>query len=229
MAGEIPIRLEPFEIDWNFEMEGRSWNAAEARPRYELTPEKLEMFDGKLLGYDEDRLKLLGLLLENCGLRAAVHMGGAAQWQQAVAELADDALNFQFTLRRVHRLWDLTDEGANPEDVARYYQRWTTPDFVEVDAEGAARSREERIAATPAEYDWDHWTEWTTWIESVESRTDGASVVAARTRLERNRLMRPVKKSLERWQEEWRNADGWKIASRKFLSVEDVSDTDGGD
>jgi hypothetical protein len=55
--------------------------------RYALTPEKLEMIDGKLLHDDEERLNLLALLLENVGADAAVRLGDPAVWRGAVARL----------------------------------------------------------------------------------------------------------------------------------------------
>jgi hypothetical protein len=58
--------------------------------RWELTPEKMEMYEGKLLWYEEDRVKLLGLLLENVGADRAVRLGNPDVWRAAVRSL--DAL-----------------------------------------------------------------------------------------------------------------------------------------
>jgi hypothetical protein len=55
--------------------------------RYELTPEKLEMSEGRLLWDDEDRVKLLGLLLENVGADRAVRLGNPTVWRAAVAAI----------------------------------------------------------------------------------------------------------------------------------------------
>ncbi len=74
------------EIDWDIRNEGRSWRD-EAMERYALTPEKLEMVDGKLLWSDEDRELLLGLLLENVGADRAVQFGDPKVWRAAVAKL----------------------------------------------------------------------------------------------------------------------------------------------
>lgn len=73
--------------DWDIRREGRAWHGGEAMARWQLTPEKLEMNEGKLLWYDEDRVKLLGLLLENLGADRAVRLGKPAVWRAAVAEL----------------------------------------------------------------------------------------------------------------------------------------------
>jgi hypothetical protein len=61
--------------------------AREASQRYELTPEKIEMIDGKLFWDDEQRLAMLGLLLENVGADAAVTLGNPVVWREAVAQL----------------------------------------------------------------------------------------------------------------------------------------------
>jgi hypothetical protein len=74
-------------IDWDFRREGRAWDASNAHERYQLTPEKFEMWDGKLFWSDDQRLLLLGLLLENVGLDAAVRLGDPRVWREAIAAL----------------------------------------------------------------------------------------------------------------------------------------------
>ena len=66
---------------WDIRGEGRAWKGDEARQRYALTPEKLEMIQGKLLWDEEDRVKLLALLLENVGADRAVRLGDPAVWR----------------------------------------------------------------------------------------------------------------------------------------------------
>jgi len=76
------------EIEWKILNEGRAWRGEEAWERYEEhTPKKLEMIDGKLLWTDEDRERLLGLLLENVGADRAVQLGDPEVWRAAVAKL----------------------------------------------------------------------------------------------------------------------------------------------
>ena len=75
------------EINWDIRRAGRSWSAAEARERYNLTPEKFEMYEGKLFWTDEERETLLALLLENVGVDRAVRLGDPNVWKKAVAEL----------------------------------------------------------------------------------------------------------------------------------------------
>ena len=45
------------------------------------------MYRGKLLWDDDQRLALLGLLLENVGADAAVRLGDPAVWRAAVQDL----------------------------------------------------------------------------------------------------------------------------------------------
>jgi hypothetical protein len=76
------------DSEWDIHREGRAWKDEEAWQRYELTPEKLEMIDGKLLWDEEDRVMLLGLLLENVGADRAVRLGDPAVWRAAVEGLS---------------------------------------------------------------------------------------------------------------------------------------------
>ena len=75
------------DVKWDIRKEGRAWTGDEAMQRFELTPEKFEMYRGRLFWSDEDRLNLLGLLLENVGAAQAVRIGDPAVWRQVVAEL----------------------------------------------------------------------------------------------------------------------------------------------
>lgn len=70
----------------NIGREGRAWTD-EALERYERTPEKIEMIGGKLFSSDEERLAMLGLLLENIGADAAVRLGDLSVWRAAVDSL----------------------------------------------------------------------------------------------------------------------------------------------
>jgi len=45
-------------IEWRITNEGRAWEPEEAQARWELTPERFEMFDGRLFGSEEERLML---------------------------------------------------------------------------------------------------------------------------------------------------------------------------
>ena len=74
-------------VHWNIGRTGRAWTADEAFGRYELTPEKFEMIDGKLFWDDTQRLLLLALLLENVGVDQAVRLGDPEVWRAAIGEL----------------------------------------------------------------------------------------------------------------------------------------------
>jgi hypothetical protein len=73
-------------IDWNIRRKGRSWRK-EALERWELTPEKIEMAHGKLFYTDEQRLMMLGMLLENVGVDAVVRLGDPKIWRAAISAL----------------------------------------------------------------------------------------------------------------------------------------------
>ena len=83
--GPIPLDF----IRWDIRREGRSWGRDEAFPSYEAMPEKMEMIDGKLYWDDDERLRLLGALLENVGIDRAIRLGNPALWRAAVAELPE--------------------------------------------------------------------------------------------------------------------------------------------
>lgn len=75
------------DVGWDIRREGRAWQGEEAMQRYELTPGKMEMIDGRLYWTEQDRVNLLGLLLENVGADRAVRLGDPAVWRAAVAAL----------------------------------------------------------------------------------------------------------------------------------------------
>lgn len=75
------------DIEWDIRRDGRAWGADEGRARYALAPEKIELVGGKVLGNDDDRLRMLGLLLENVGLDQAVRLGDPDLWHEAIAAL----------------------------------------------------------------------------------------------------------------------------------------------
>lgn len=75
------------QVAWDIRREGRAWRDEEAMARFQLTPEKFEMIDGRLFWSHADRVTLLGLLLENVGIDAAVRLGDPAAWSAAVREL----------------------------------------------------------------------------------------------------------------------------------------------
>jgi len=75
------------KIKWNIQRDGRAWNGEEALKRYDLIPEKIEMLGGKLFLDEDDRLIMLGLLLENIGADKAVRLGNPEVWCEAIKTL----------------------------------------------------------------------------------------------------------------------------------------------
>jgi hypothetical protein len=73
-------------VDWDIRRDGHAWGD-EAHERWQLTPEKFEMWEGQLFFDEEERILLLGLLLENVGADAAVRLGDPNVWRAAVASL----------------------------------------------------------------------------------------------------------------------------------------------
>ncbi len=74
-------------MSWDIRRQGRAWTGSEAPGRWALTPERIEMVGGKLFLSDDQRLAMLGLLLENVGADAAVRLGDPEVWRKAVAAL----------------------------------------------------------------------------------------------------------------------------------------------
>ena len=75
------------KIKWDIRREGRAWKGEQAYERWMLTPEKFEMSGGKLFWSEEERLTLLGLLLENVGIDNAIRLGDPSEWRKAISEL----------------------------------------------------------------------------------------------------------------------------------------------
>ena len=73
-------------IAWQIRREGRAWTAEEFPARANrLLGVDLEISEGKLFWSDKARLLILGMLLENLGMDAAVQLGDLSRWKEAVA------------------------------------------------------------------------------------------------------------------------------------------------
>jgi hypothetical protein len=82
--------MDRANIKWDIRREGRAWlGDGEGIARLRILPEKTEMIDGKLFWEDEDRTVVLGVMLEQCGMDAAVRMGDPALWRAAIAALPE--------------------------------------------------------------------------------------------------------------------------------------------
>jgi hypothetical protein len=75
------------EVHWDIRREGRAWIGDEGLARFQLTPEKFEMWQGKLFFSEAERMTMLGLLLENVGADRAVRLGNPEVWRSAVRTL----------------------------------------------------------------------------------------------------------------------------------------------
>lgn len=78
------------EKDWDIRAEGRRWIGEELQRRHDPLPGSLEVIQGKLCWSDEERLMLLGALLENVGIDQAVRLGPIEVWRDAVARRLDE-------------------------------------------------------------------------------------------------------------------------------------------
>ena len=79
--------VEGFDpTEWDIRREGRVWSHEEFNRRIYQAPEKIE-FTGGIFTYDEDRLTVLAMLLENLGIDKAVQLGNLEDWKSAIAEL----------------------------------------------------------------------------------------------------------------------------------------------
>lgn len=71
---------------WNITHNGKLLDVE----RYMLAPEKIELGRGNLFASEEQRTRILALMLENMGIDAAVRLGPANLWREAVKELCPD-------------------------------------------------------------------------------------------------------------------------------------------
>ena len=85
MEGDSHRPVPVDRIAWKIERKGPAWVRGEVRERYHLTPEKIELIEGKLFWTEHHRLMMLALLLENIGVDKAVRLGDAEVWRQALA------------------------------------------------------------------------------------------------------------------------------------------------
>lgn len=76
---------------FRFERKGRIWTREEVEEKYfKLCPDKIELIQGKMFCADEQRMRMLALLLENVGIDAAVSLGDPQVWKEAIeARLAE--------------------------------------------------------------------------------------------------------------------------------------------
>jgi len=72
--------------EWDIRREGRRWSREESQRRLYQAPEKIE-FVGGIFASERERLKVLGMLLENLGIDKVVRFGNLADWKAAIADM----------------------------------------------------------------------------------------------------------------------------------------------
>src|SRR5437588_4448364 len=80
-----------FGMQWDIRRAPRIWNSDEIRSRLELTPEHFEVFDGEMLFTEQDRVNLLGVVLEQVGLDAALRLAPKELWREALDAFERDS------------------------------------------------------------------------------------------------------------------------------------------
>lgn len=84
-----PGEERPFGFD--IRREGRRWTSEEIeskwRQAHATVPEKLELIEGKVFLGDEQRITMLGWMLEQLGADVAVRMGDPEVWREAVEDM----------------------------------------------------------------------------------------------------------------------------------------------
>ena len=86
MAASI-LNVEGFDpAEWDIRRTGRVWSHEEFERRIYQAPEKIE-YTGGIFTYEDERLTVLAMLLENLGIDRAVQLGNLADWKAAIAEL----------------------------------------------------------------------------------------------------------------------------------------------
>jgi hypothetical protein len=78
-------------VEFEIHLEGRRWTPEEIeskwRQAHETIPERLELIEGKVFLGDEQRITMLGWMLEQLGADVAVQMGDPEVWREAVEEM----------------------------------------------------------------------------------------------------------------------------------------------
>jgi hypothetical protein len=219
----------PCKVDWHIELKGRAWTSEEIRSRYDLTPEKIELISGKLLWSNAERLRLLGLLLENCGAEAVVRMGDPEVWRRAIARLNDPEATFRYEIEEAYRRWNEVYEEY-PATAIRWYEGLTTADYAEYvapDATGGT-TRDEILADLQVRVEAERsrdpgYSRREDAVEHIRFGQEQGEVQVIRTteyqRYERTgdnsfRAL-PSVREVERWYDTWvKSPDGWHLQRR---------------
>jgi len=99
-------------VRWDIRREGRAWGEADDFwARWELTPEKFEVYEGKLFWHESERINLLALLLEQVGVDAVVRLGTLEVWEAALAACRNQPREL---VSRRPGWWENGYEGEHP-------------------------------------------------------------------------------------------------------------------
>lgn len=77
--------------DFDIRLEPRSWTHDEILVRHDELPGRLEVVGGKLCSNEEQRLLLLGALLEHVGIARTLQLGPLKVWAAAIADRQEAA------------------------------------------------------------------------------------------------------------------------------------------
>jgi hypothetical protein len=84
---QVLSKIDDFDrAEWDIHREGRVWSHEEFERRIYQAPEKIE-YTGGIFTYEDERLTVLAMLLENLGIDKAVQLGNLEDWKAAIAEL----------------------------------------------------------------------------------------------------------------------------------------------
>jgi hypothetical protein len=93
------------ELVWKYGFKGRAWQGEEAHGKYLTAPEKIELFKGKILSSEDERLQMLRLLIENVGLCDTIEAtAGAKEWQYAAERILFEKQRAEFEYFEEHDL-----------------------------------------------------------------------------------------------------------------------------
>lgn len=74
------------ETEWDIRRKGRKWTREETEHWFYHAPDKIEFVGGIFAG-EQQRLLVMGMLLELLGIDKAVRFGNLADWKAAIADL----------------------------------------------------------------------------------------------------------------------------------------------
>jgi hypothetical protein len=196
--------------------------------RYRMTPEKIEMGEGKLFISEADRLLMLGMLLENCGLDAAVRMGDPEEWRRAVARLDDPQTNLRSRVHAMLRQWDSL--GVRDE-AQRFYVKWAAEDYTET-RDGKSLSAGQAADLYPVARDWVEgaWFQSSLIEIAVESGQSRAVAIRKGTTHRRGAVREgqqgiPIFTSYHReeWTLLWRDEGLWRLTAARMTQKTELS------